>query len=232
MKKRIVISFSGGKDSTLALHRLMTSDEWEIDSLFTTITEDYKRTSIHGVRETLLEQQASSLGIPLRKAYIPKACSNELYEQIMGKEVQKMMDDNVTHMMFGDIHLEDVKEYREKMLSQTSLKPVFPLWGEDPKKIMNEFLHLGFQTVLTCVDSKQLDSAFVGRVIDHEFIKDLPSGVDFCGENGEFHTFVFKGPIFETEINFIVSDEKTVTKDVYSNQDRFYFVDLLPTTDR
>lgn len=228
MKKRIVVSFSGGKDSTLALYRLIQSGEWEIDSLLTTVNEELGRTSIHGVRESLLEEQAKSMNIPVRKIHIPAKCTNEVYEQIMSKAVEQIIQDGVTHMMFGDIHLQDVKEYREKMLKNTSLEAVFPIWGEKPEDLVNEFLKLGFKTVVTCVDGQQLDPSFVGRVIDEEFIAKLPEHVDVCGENGEFHTFVFDGPLFKNRIQFDVSKEKTVTKDMYTNEDRFYYVDLLP----
>jgi uncharacterized protein (TIGR00290 family) len=227
-KKRIVVSYSGGKDSTLALYRLIQTGEWEIDSLLTTIIEDFGRTSAHGVREVLLEKQANALGFPLRKVYIPAGCLNETYMERMGKAVEQMIKDGVTHVMFGDIHLEDVKAYREKMLEQTPLEPVFPLWKEDPDQLIQEFLELGFETIVTCVDGEKLDPSFAGRVIDQQFVKDLPSSVDPCGENGEYHTFVFHGPIFNEKIRFSVSGEKTIAKDVHTNKERFYFVDLIP----
>ncbi|MRG85723.1 Dph6-related ATP pyrophosphatase [Salinibacillus xinjiangensis] len=228
MEKRIAVSFSGGKDSTLALHRIIQSHDRKVDCLFTTVTENYQRTSMHGVRESLLEQQAQAMQIPLRKITIPSTCTNEIYESIMGDAIQKLVDDGVTHMMFGDIHLKDVKEYRENMLSRTPIKPIFPIWGEKTDDLMDEFLNLGYKTVSTCVDSKQLDPAFVGRVIDDQFIKDLPNDVDPCGENGEFHTFVFDGPLFQKPIHFSVSDERTVRKDLFTGEDRFYYVDLRP----
>ncbi|MBB6453255.1 uncharacterized protein (TIGR00290 family) [Salirhabdus euzebyi] len=229
MKNKIVVSFSGGKDSTLALHRLVQSGEWDINSLLTTITEDFKRTSIHGVRETLLDKQAEVLGIPLRKVYIPKVCSNEKYEKIMSAVIEEMVENGVTHMMFGDIHLQDVKKYRENMMGKTPIKPVFPIWGEESHQLIEEFLTSGFQTVVTCLDSQQLDHSFVGRVINRTFLEELPKSVDPCGENGEFHTFVFNGPLFQKPIQFTVSKEKTITKDVFTNENRFYFVDLLPS---
>lgn len=231
MKNRIVVSYSGGKDSTLALYRLIQSGEWEIDSLLTTVTENVERTSIHGVRQTLLDEQAQSIGIPVRKIHIPEKCTNETYENIMGDAVNQMVQDGVTHMMFGDIHLKDVKEYREKMLKDTPLQPVFPLWGEEPKHLIDEFISLGFKTIVTCVDSQQLDPSFVGRVINQTFLNELPENVDVCGENGEYHSFVFNGPIFQKQIDFEIAKTKTVRKDIYTNEDRFYFVDLLPKHD-
>jgi uncharacterized protein (TIGR00290 family) len=226
-KKRVVVSFSGGKDSTLALYRLIQSGEWEIDSLLTTITENDGRTSAHGVREVLLEKQAAALGFPLRKVYIPAGCINETYQERMGKAVDQMVKDGVTHVVFGDIHLEDVKAYREKMLEQTPLEPVFPLWKEDSEQLLQEFLDLGFETIVTCIDGEKLDPSFAGRVIDQQFVKDLPRKVDPCGENGEYHTFVFHGPIFKEKIRFSISKEKKVTKDQHTNKDHI-FVDLIP----
>ncbi|WP_159462052.1 diphthine--ammonia ligase [Salirhabdus sp. Marseille-P4669] len=228
MTNRITISFSGGKDCTLGLYRILQSNNWEVDSLLTTITEGYHRTSIHGVREVLLEQQAKSLGIPLRKVFIPKNCSIKEYEKIMKDANRKLMEDGVTHIMFGDIHLKDIKEYRENSLKDTSLQPVFPLWNENPYDLIEEFLQLGFQAVLSCVDSTQLDPSFVGKKLNQTFLTELPANVDPCGENGEFHTFVYNGPLFRESIPFTISAEKTITKDVYTKEDRFHFVDLLP----
>ncbi|QOR64655.1 diphthine--ammonia ligase [Cytobacillus suaedae] len=225
-KNRIVISFSGGKDSTLALHRIIQSDNWMVDSLLVTLNEENKRTSMHGVRESLLNAQAQALGIPLRKVYIPPTCTNEQYEKIMGKALEEIKQDGISYIMFGDIHLEDVKTYREKMLADSFITSIFPLWGEDSQSLINEFLELGFKTVVTCVDGVQLDPTFVGRVIDKGFIAELPKSVDPCGENGEFHTFVFGGPLFSKKIEFTISDETTITKDLFTGKDRFYYVDL------
>ena len=228
-KKRIVISYSGGKDSTLALHRIIQAGEWEIDSLLTTVNDEHRRSSIHGVRESLLDVQAASLGIPLRKVFIPTLCSNERYENIMSKAIVKMVEDGVSHIMFGDIFLADVKAYRENMLASTSITPVFPLWNESSTTLIEEFLTLGYKTVVTCIDNEWLSSSFVGKTIDEEFLSNLPDNVDPCGENGEFHTFVFDGPIFKKKITFSVSDEITVAKDVYSGKERFYYRDLVPS---
>lgn len=225
-KNRIVISYSGGKDSTLALYRLIQSGNWIIDSLLVTLNGENKKTSMHGVQESLLDAQAQALGIPLRKVYIPPTCTNEQYEKIMDKALEEIKQDGISYIMFGDIHLEDVKAYREKMLANTSITPIFPLWREDSHSLINEFLELGFQTIVTCVDSEQLDPSFVGRVIDKDFIADLPKNVDPCGENGEFHTFVFDGPLFSQKIEFTFTDETTITQDQFTGKDRFYYVDL------
>jgi uncharacterized protein (TIGR00290 family) len=227
MKKKIVVSFSGGKDSVLALHRLQKSGEWEVDSLMTTLTEDYDRTTMHGVRNRLLEVQAESLGIPLRKVWIPRDCPNEIYQQRMEEAVDGIIADGISNIMFGDIFLEDVKAYREKMLEETGLTPVFPIWGEDTKKLINEFVENGFKTVVCCVDTFKIDSSFSGRVIDEQFVKNYPPEHDICGENGEFHTFVFNGPNFSFPIAYKLGEFR-LAKDMYTGEDRFYYVDLLP----
>ncbi|GAA0502732.1 diphthine--ammonia ligase [Salinibacillus aidingensis] len=228
MKKKIAISFSGGKDSILALNRIIASNEWDVCCLVTTITEDNERTTMHGVREALLDEQASALNIPLQKVYIPKNCSNDTYEKIMSRMIQELIMDDVTHMMFGDIRLEDIRKYRETMLKDTTIQPVFPIWGEDTRRLINEFLNEGYQTIVTCTDGQQLDSAFTGRVINRSFLNDLPSHVDPCGENGEFHTFVFDGPLFKHKIRFRPDETLTVQKDLFSGRDRFYYADLVP----
>lgn len=225
---KTVIAFSGGKDSTLALYEIQQNQEYEIDSLLVTLTEGYDRVSIHGVRYELLKRQSESLGIPLREVWIPEACSNEMYQERMGRAVSGMLEDGVTHMVFGDIHLKDVREYREKMLSETGITPVFPLWGRLVGEISREFIDLGFQTVLTCVDMDQLDRSFSGRVYDEGFIRDYPEDThDICGENGEFHSFVFDGPNFGYAIGYELGEER-VTPDTVSGRDRFLFRDLVP----
>ncbi|WNB91467.1 diphthine--ammonia ligase [Bacillus sp. NEB1478] len=227
MKKKIVVSFSGGKDSMLALHRIQKSGEWEIDSLLTTLTENYDRTTMHGVRNELLEWQAESLGIPLRRVWIPQDCSNETYQRRMEAAVNKIREDDITHIMFGDIFLQDVKKYREKMLEGTGLTPVFPLWKVDSSALIDEFLTEGFKTVLCCVDTHKIDQSFVGRVMDQSFIEDYPKEHDICGENGEFHTFVFGGPSFSFPVHYKLGEHR-MAKDMYTGEDRFFYVDLIP----
>ncbi|MGM0852513.1 MAG: diphthine--ammonia ligase [Bacillota bacterium] len=225
---KTVIAFSGGKDSTLALFNIQQNPEYEIDSLLVTLTEGLDRVSIHGVRYELLKMQSESLGIPLREVWIPQACSNEMYQERMERAVSDMLEDGVTHMVFGDIHLQDVREYREKMLSGTGITPVFPLWGRPVGELSREFIDLGFQTVLTCVDMDQLDRSFAGRVYDEAFIRDYPEEThDICGENGEFHSFVFDGPNFAFSVEYVVGEER-VTPDYLTKKDRFLFIDLIP----
>ncbi|NMH68154.1 diphthine--ammonia ligase [Bacillus sp. RO3] len=224
---KTVIAFSGGKDSTLALYTIQQHPEYEVDSLLVTLTEGFDRVSIHGVRHELLKLQAESLGISLREVWIPGDCSYEVYQERMGKAVSDMADDEITHMVFGDIHLEDVREYREKMLTDTGITPLFPLWGRSVGKLSREFIELGFKTVLTCVDMEQLDRSFAGRVYDEAFIEDYPEDTrDICGENGEFHTFVFNGPNFRFPIQYELGEER-VTRDFVSGKDRFLYRDVV-----
>lgn len=218
MKERIAVSWSGGKDSGFAIYKLLQEENYLVDSLFTTITEDYQRVSIQGVRESLLEKQAESLGMPLRKMYIPKDCPNEIYQQRMDEMLESLQKEGITAVMFGDILLEDVKTYRENLVRNHGLKAVFPLWGQDTNKLIHDFIKKGFKTVTTCVDTDQLPGKFLGRVIDSDFLKELPNKADPCGENGEFHTFLFDGPLFKKKIEIIVGDK--------IEEGRFHFCDL------
>ncbi|WP_179884962.1 adenine nucleotide alpha hydrolase [Bacillus sp. AFS015802] len=224
---KTVIAFSGGKDSTLALHKIQQDPAFEVDSLLVTLTEGFDRVSIHGVRYKMLKQQSESLGIPLREVWIPQDCPNEVYQERMGNAVSGMLDDGITHMVFGDIHLADVRAYREEMLEGTGITPVFPLWGREVGELGREFINLGFKTVLTCIDLEQLDRSFAGRVYDKDFLQDYPEKCDVCGENGEFHTFVFDGPNFGFPIGYELGEER-VAPDVRTGRDRFLFRDVVP----
>ncbi|MDC3417562.1 diphthine--ammonia ligase [Aquibacillus salsiterrae] len=219
MKEKIAVSWSGGKDSTLALYKLLQEDNYIVDSLFTTITEGYNRISVHGVREALLEQQAESIGIPLRKMYIPQESSHNIYKERMTEQLKQMKKDGIETVMFGDIFLEDVRAYREELINEQKMQAVFPIWGVPTEQLVKEFLSLGFQTVTTCIDSEKLSNDFLGRTIDDSFIQQLPEHVDVCGENGEFHTFTFTGPLFDKKINFTVGD--------IVEKGRFHFCELL-----
>ncbi|WP_158587615.1 diphthine--ammonia ligase [Neobacillus notoginsengisoli] len=218
MKERIAISWSGGKDSGFALYKLLQKGTYIVDSLFTTITEEYSRVSMHGVRECLLEKQAESLELPLRKMYIPKECPNEVYQLRFDELLESLKKEGVTTVMFGDICLGDVKKYRESLIENHGLKAVFPLWGLDTEDLIQEFISLGFQTITTCVDTEQLSNKFLGRVLDADFMKELQAKADPCGENGEYHSFLFDGPLFKKKIDF------TVGRRV--EEGRFHFCDL------
>jgi uncharacterized protein (TIGR00290 family) len=188
--------------------------------LFTTISEEYNRVSMHGVRKELLEKQANSIGIPLITISLPKNISNEEYEEVMYREMLDFKCHRVYHVVFGDIFLEDIKEYREKNLSKIGMNAIFPLWKiKDTQELAREFIDLGFKAIITVVDSNFLDKSYAGNMFNKEFIDSLPSEVDPCGENGEFHTFVFDGPIFFNPVKFQKGE-------IVLRDNRFYFIDL------
>jgi len=220
MPDKILFSWSGGKDSALALHSLKNWREIEIVALLTTVTADYDRISMHGVRKELLEKQVESIGLTLEKIIISKKSSNEEYEEKMKATLLKYRDAGVNTIAFGDIFLEDLKKYREENLAKIGMKGIFPLWKQDSYILAKTFIGLEFKAVLTCVDSKQLDGNFCGREYDTSLLNDLPKGVDPCGENGEFHSFVYDGPIFKNEIPFARGD-------IVVRENQFYFCDLV-----
>ena len=220
MKEQVIVSWSGGKDSCMALHEIQKSNTYEVAALLTTITRDYDRISIHGVRRTLLERQAESLGIPLRKVYISKAASNHEYESRIEEALLDYRGQGIDTVVFGDLFLEDIKEYRDRFLAGLSMQAIYPIWNKDTSLLIREFIESGFKAVVTCVDPKALDGSFAGRTIDEQFLNDLPASVDPCGENGEFHSFVFDGPIFREPVNLIAGE--TIERD------GFCFCDFSP----
>ena len=219
MKEKILLSWSGGKDSCMALYEIQKSNGYET-ALLTTVTEDYDRISMHGVRRTLLEKQAESLGLRLIKIYISKKSTQEEYELRMKEVLTNHQKEGVSSVAFGDIFLEDLRKYREENLYRIGMKGIFPIWRKNTSELIRRFIGLGFKAVVTSVDPKALDPSFAGMVIDDDFLSQLPVQVDPCGENGEFHSFVFDGPIFEKEVKF--SSGEVVLRD------SFYFCDLLP----
>ncbi len=200
-------NWSSGKDSALALYKTFQQKEYQVSKLITTVNQDYQRVSMHGLREELLDMQAESIGIPLEKIKLPARVSMSLYNQTMENSVRRLKEDKYSHCVFGDIFLEDLRNYREEQLNNVGIQAVFPLWKKDTKALFNEFLELGFKAITVCVNAKYLDESFCGRVLDKEFIRDLPDTVDPCGEYGEFHTFVFDGPIFNKPIDFEVGEK-------------------------
>ncbi|ANO48999.1 ATP-binding protein [Flavobacterium columnare] len=202
MKSKAIFNWSSGKDSALALHKILQTNEYEVTTLLTSVNKQYNRISMHGVRTELLEEQAKSLKIPLHKMEIPEAPTMEVYENIMRTTLSNFKDKGISISVFGDIFLQDLRDYREEKLKELGFKGVFPLWKIDTKELIHTFLNLGFKTIVTCVNERYLDKRFVGRIIDLQFINDLPKNVDPCGENGEFHTFTFDGPIFSKPIEF------------------------------
>ena len=221
MLEPVVLTWSGGKDSALALHSLKNSRQYKITSLLTTITKDYNRISMHGVRSILLDNQSESLGLPIEKVFISKNSSNEEYENQMSKKLLFYQRQGISSVAFGDLFLEDIRTYREQNLSKVAMKGIFPLWKKNTQELACQFIELGFKAVIICIDSQNLDKKFVGRYFGRQFLSDLPANVDPCGENGEFHSFVFDGPIFKKSISFKIGD-------IVLRKKRFYFCDLIP----
>jgi uncharacterized protein (TIGR00290 family) len=219
MPNKILFSWSGGKDSALALHSIKNGKDFEIAALLTTVTADYDRISMHGVRRELLEKQAESTGLPLETVLISKKSSNEEYEGKMLDILLKYKNEGVAAVAFGDIFLEDVKKYREENLTRIGMKGIFPLWKQSSYVLAKRFIELGFRAIITCVDSKQLDGKFCGREFDELLLSELPKTVDPCGENGEFHTFVYEGPVFTKNISFIKGE-------IVLRDEQFFFCDL------
>ena len=216
----ILFCWSGGKDSALALHTLLQHYDVRIAALLTTVTEGYDRISMHGVRRELLQQQAESLRLPLHEVFIPPQCGNTIYEARMEEALLLYFQQGIRRVAFGDIFLEDLRLYREKNLARVAMQALFPIWKRDTCELIREFHEAGFRSVAVCIDSKVLDSSFAGRELDASFFADLPQGVDPCGENGEFHTFVYDGPIFTRPVGFTLGE--------VVRRDSFVFRDLLP----
>lgn len=216
----VLFCWSGGKDSCMALHELRRDPLREVVALLTTVTEGYDRISMHGVRHLLLERQAAALGLPLEIVTIPPKCVNIDYESRMEAVLLTWKKRGITEVAFGDIFLEDLREYRENNLARVGMKTLFPVWKRPTDKLVREFIAQGFRAVTVCVDPKILNESFVGREIDSEFLAALPATADPCGENGEFHSFVYDGPGFSAPVKFSIG-EKVL-------RDGFYFCDLLP----
>lgn len=217
----VVLSWSGGKDSTLALRELRRSAEVEVVGLLTTITREHDRISMHGVRRALLEVQAESLQLPLWTVEIATGAGNDQYEAEFRRALETLAAaHDVRTVAFGDLYLEDIRKYREELAGRAGYRALFPIWGRDTGPLAREFIDLGYRAVLTCVDTGALDGSFAGRSYDAELLRDLPPSVDPCGENGEFHTFVASGPGFAREVP-IVAGERVL------RDDRFMFCDLV-----
>lgn len=221
MKEKILFCWSGGKDSALAFYEAEKSGHYDIFTLLTTVTKDYDRISMHGVREELLQRQAASIGINLIKVFISKESSNQEYESKMRGALEECKRKNTFRVAFGDIFLEDLRKYREDKLGEVELEAIFPLWKISTKKLASRFIDLGFKAVISCVDSKVLGKEFVGKDFDKEFLSKLPDSVDPCGENGEFHSFVYDGPVFKEKIPHKLGE-------IVLRDERFYYCDLIP----
>ena len=219
--ENVLVSWSGGKDSAIALSEILKDENYQISALLTTVTECYDRVSMHGVRRILLERQVASLGFPLEKVFIPKNASNEEYETNMGRVLAKYKDAGVASVVFGDIFLGDLRKYREDKLATLGMQGIFPIWKRDTQELARSLTVLGFKAITTCVDTNTLGRQFVGRVIDEQFLSELPATVDPCGENGEYHSFVSEGPIFKERISYTLGE-------VVLRENRFWYCDLIP----
>lgn len=224
-------NWSGGKDSTFALYKVLNEKQYDIRFLVTTVNSDAQRVAMHGVRLDLMQEQARQIGIPLIIIEYPTSANMDAYEAAMSKGLQPILEAGIKTAIFGDIFLEDLKEYRINKLNEIGVETVFPLWKEDTRKLVNEFVDLGFKTLVVCTDSSKLGEGFIGKTITKEWIASLPENVDPCGENGEFHTFVYDGPIFKAPVYFEIKEIVSRTypstvKDGNEQKWEFLFVDI------
>lgn len=233
-KKKLVLNWSSGKDATLALHHLQQSEQYRVGRLITTINTHHNRVTMHGLRRSLLQEQIEALGLPHRSIELPAQPDMAEYEQLIAEAFKDLKSQGYEHTAFGDIFLEDLKRYREKEMEALGFETVFPLWKRNTREVLQEFLDLGYKAIVVCVKTSLLDASFAGRMIDHNFLKDLPKNVDPCGENGEFHTFCFDGPLFAHPVSFTLGER---SYQEYPNPDasenaaepvRFCFQELLP----
>jgi uncharacterized protein (TIGR00290 family) len=199
----VVMSWSGGKDSALALYELLGDPRYEVVALLTSVSEEFRRVSHHGVREELLEAQAEAIGLPLAKVYLPSGesapCTNEVYEHLMGRAMADLRSRGVYTVGFGDLFLEDLRAWREGNMAKAGMSGVFPIWKRDTRELSRQIIALGFKAILSCVEAK-VGPGFVGREYDESLLEDLPQGIDPCGEYGEFHSFVYDGPCFQRAV--------------------------------
>ncbi len=218
-RKKAVLSWSSGKDSAYALYRVLKSSDYEIVGLLTTVNESHQRVAMHGVREELLDLQARATGLPLEKIKIPHPCPNEIYEQKIMESISRWKQKGIEHVVSGDLFLEDIRAYRDRQLCRAGLHGVYPLWGLNTRALAQDMIRDGFKAILSCVDLKKLSRDFAGRHFDRDLIAELPAQIDPCGENGEFHSFVYAAPIFKEQIP--VSVGETVERE------GFAFADLI-----
>ena len=222
--KRALLSWSSGKDSAWSLHLLRQQGEYDVVGLLTTFNREADRVAMHGVRRELVEAQAESAGIPLWDVDLPSPCSNTDYENIMEETCRAAVRKGIEYMAFGDLFLRDIREYREKQLRGSGLTPIFPVWGIPTNELARTMIASGLKAKLTCVDTQSLSREFAGREFNETLLSDLPSQIDPCGENGEFHSFVYAGPMFRRELSIdvgeIVTRERFVFADLFSPRER------------
>lgn len=217
---KVWMSWSSGKDSAFALYK-MKQQKIEVSGLFTTVNESANRVAMHAVRESLLQKQAEALNLPLHKIQIPSPCSEDTYNQNMSAFIEIAKKENVTHFAFGDLFLEDVRQYRVTKLLNSGIEPIFPIWRMPTNQVAREIIAIGQKTVITCIDPRKIAPTFAGRYFDESFLEDLPPGVDPCGEQGEFHSFVFDSPLFSSPLNIRVGE--------ILERDGFVFADVIQT---
>ena len=229
---KALFNWSGGKDSSLCLHQVLSNKLFDVQFLLTTLNGKNKRISMHGVAEELLDKQAESIGIPLKKIHLPEFPSMNEYEEIISKFLTDVKSMDIHISVFGDIFLEDLREYREKQLAKKGFKAEFPLWKRDTTEVAMDFIEKGFKAIVVSVDGRYLDKSFAGRIYDESFLNDLPENVDPCGENGEFHSFVFDGPIFKTPIQYkkgkiVYKEYKSHSTDKPNENFGFWYCDII-----
>jgi uncharacterized protein (TIGR00290 family) len=224
VKTKILLSWSSGKDSAWALHVLRQRDDIEIAGLLTTINQQFQRVAMHGTRHALLAAQAKAIGLPLWEIHLPWPCSNEQYEQAMATACALAVKQGISGIAFGDLFLEDVRRYREDKLRGTGLQPLFPIWGLDTRELIMAMIDAGLRARIVCLDPTKISADFAGRDLDRDLVSRLPAGADPCGENGEFHTFAYAGPMFSEPI--LIENGETVTRD------GFVFADVLPESEK
>ncbi|MEX0362781.1 MAG: ATP-binding protein [Allomuricauda sp.] len=228
--KKTFFNWSSGKDSALALYHLQQREEYTVDRLLTTVNSHYNRVSMHGLPRPVLEAQTVAIDIPLDIVEVPEKPSMETYNELMTQKMQQMVADGYTHAAFGDIFLEDLKVYREKLLATQGIQAVFPIWKRDTRELYMEFLEKGFRTVIVCINNDLLEESFLGAELSLDLLEQFPKNVDPCGENGEFHTFCFDGPIFNHPISFEIGEKVFRTYDNPSDTSKpiqFGFCDIL-----
>lgn len=221
-----IFCWSGGKDSALALYKALQYKDLKIVGLLTTISEANQRISMHGVRFELLKKQAEAIGLPLYPVWLPNPAPMEVYNHRMLDAIELHKSNGVEVMLFGDIFLEDLRQYRETQIRAAGMEAIFPLWGIDTKNIASDFIRLGFKTIITSAEGEKLNVSFVGRDYNHQFLSDLPKGVDPCGENGEFHTFAYDGPLFKKPVMFKKGKVSSHSYTMGDIEQKFWFFDL------
>lgn len=239
LKKKITVSWSGGKDSAFALYKILLSGEYEVAHLHTVISQETRRVGLHGVHESLIDLQAESIGIPLKKICLRSSEHHEAYEQLMHSFYKQCSREGISDIVFGDIFLEDLKKYREQLLQDSKLKPIFPLWNIDSGRLIEDFVNAGFRTLICSANASLFKREQVGKTIDAAFLQSLLPEVDPCGENGEFHTFVYEGPLFKKKIDVSLGEvlqrsyqyrKQNEDGSLTELESAFWFQDLLPRT--